>query len=54
MERSEGQTKTIQSWESGTITKPPNGEHKKVRGKVDMTLRGIRKDEAGRVQAIRH
>jgi hypothetical protein len=54
MERLEGQAKTIRGWESGASANPPHKEHRKVRGKVDRTLRDIRENEARRIQAIRH
>jgi hypothetical protein len=54
MERPEGLAKTIQSWESGNSTKPSHGEHREVRSKVDRTIHGIRENEVGRLQVIRH
>jgi hypothetical protein len=54
MKRPEGQAKTIRGWESGAFAKPSHGEYKNVRGKVDMTLRDIREDEARCIQAIKH
>jgi hypothetical protein len=42
MERPEGQAKTIRVLESGAVAKPPHGEYRKVRGKVERTIHGIR------------
>jgi hypothetical protein len=52
MEGPEGKAKTIQSQKSSAFMKPMHGECRKVRSKVARTIRGIREDEAGCLQAI--
>jgi hypothetical protein len=54
MERPKGQAKTIRSRKSSAFMKPTHGECRKVQSKVDKTIRGIREDKAGHLQAIRH
>jgi hypothetical protein len=50
----QSQAKTIRGWESGAFARPSHGEYRKVRDKMDRTLRDIKEDEARHIQAIRH
>jgi hypothetical protein len=52
MERPEGQAKTIPSQKSSAFAKPTHKERREVRSKMDRTIRGVREDKAGHLQAI--